>query len=435
MKRARGFTLVEMVVAIVLLGILSMVMVPLLQLPMSAHLSATRRAALANELDVTVARLRADLAQALPNSVRVRQVGARHFVEYLEVRASGRYRNGASGAAQSCPATCSAPGANDVLEFACVESCFTTLGPLDGSAPVAASDWVVVNPLGPGIANGDPYFGGSGMPVGGIKSRLQSIAAVGTDQRLTMTPHSFVLAPANRRFYVVATPVSYECNPATQRLTRYWGYAVAAAQPAAFGAAGHWHHGLQLRLHRHRRRGRRRPVDGLAAQQPAGEQPGCRPGRVGRVGVGVQREGSIMIRRQQGVSVVLMLALIVLLGGMLVFTVSVSSSMHAGAAREIGAARAAQAAAAGLEGGRFRVRMGAAANCAAATNLTLPLASGAHPVTVRCTLTGTHAEGAATVRTYQLTATACRPAAAGACPNAVVSSDYVEALATGSSER
>lgn len=237
MKRARGFTLVEMVVAIILLGILSMVMVPLLQLPMSAHLSATRRAALASELDVTVSRLRADLAQALPNSVRVRQVGARHYLEYLEVRASGRFRAASAPGPQSCPATCTAPGANDVLEFACSESCFTTLGPLDGAAPVAGTDWVVVNPLGPGIPNGNPYFGGSGMPVGGIKSRLQSIAPAGTDQRLTITPHSFALAPANRRFYVVATPVSYECNPATQRLTRYWGYPVAAAQPAAFGGA------------------------------------------------------------------------------------------------------------------------------------------------------------------------------------------------------
>lgn len=235
--RPRGFTLVEMVVAITLLGLLAMVMVPLLQLPMSAHLSAARRAALASELDVSVTRMRADLAQALPNSVRVRQAGARQFVEYLEVRASGRFRAGASGGAQSCPATCSAPGANDVMEFACVESCFTTLGPLDGGAPVAGSDWVVINPLGAGVANGDPYFGGSATPPGGIKSRLQAIAAVGTDQRLTMTPHSFALAPANRRFYVVATPVSYECNPATQRLTRHSGYAVAAAQPIAFAGA------------------------------------------------------------------------------------------------------------------------------------------------------------------------------------------------------
>ena len=235
--RQRGFTLVEMVVAITLIGILSMVMVPLLQQPMSAHLSAARRAALASELDVSVARLRADLAQALPNSVRVRQVGARHFVEYLEVRASGRLRAAAAPGPQSCPATCMAPGANDVMEFACNESCFTTLGPLEGGAPVAGSDWVVINPLGPGVVNGDPYFGGSATPAGGIKSRLLGIVPSGGNQRLTMTPHNFALAPANRRFYLVATPVSYECNPATQRLTRYWGYPVAAAQPAAFGGA------------------------------------------------------------------------------------------------------------------------------------------------------------------------------------------------------
>jgi hypothetical protein len=79
--------------------------------------------------------------------------------------------------------------------------------------------------------------------------------------------------------------------------------------------------------------------------------------------------------------------------------------------------------------------VGAAPNCAAATNLNLPLASGAMPVTVRCTLTGSHTEGAATVRTYQLSATACRPAAAGVCPNAAGSGDYVEAQALGSTER
>ena len=142
-----------------------------------------------------------------------------------------------------------------------------------------------------------------------------------------------------------------------------------------------------------------------------------------------------MKHRQRGVSAVLMLALIVLLGGILVYTVSLSSTMHASAAREIGAARAAQAAQAGLEWGRFRIRVGAAPLCAAASNLNLPMASGAFPVTVRCSLTGTHVEGAATVRTYQLSATACRPAAAGACPNAVASGDYVEALAIGASER
>jgi MSHA biogenesis protein MshO len=236
-RRVRGFTLVEMVVAITLIGILAVVTVPLLQLPMSAHLDTARRAALTAELDASVARLRDDLAWALPNSVRVRQVGARWYLEYLEVRASGRYRAASAPGAPVCPATCAAPGANDALEFACSESCFASLGPLDGAAPLPGSDYVVVNPLGPGVPNGDPYFGGAALPPGGIKSRLLGVTAVAGGSRVTMTPHSFALVPADRRFYVVATPVSYECNPATQRLTRYWGYAVAANQPAAFGGA------------------------------------------------------------------------------------------------------------------------------------------------------------------------------------------------------
>lgn len=224
-----GFTLVELVVAITLLGILAMVSVPLLQLPMSAYLDATRRADTASEIDATTARLRADLAQALPNSIRIDPT--RRFLEYLEVRAVGRFRNGSDGTPPSCPATCG----NDTMQFACNETCFTTLGPLQGSAPVVGSDYVVFNPLGPGVPNGDPYFGGAALPPGGIKSRLLTVTPSGANNRLTMTAHNFTLAPANRRFYIVSTPVTYECNLATRRLTRRWGYAVAAAQPTAFG--------------------------------------------------------------------------------------------------------------------------------------------------------------------------------------------------------
>lgn len=226
--RQRGFTLVELVVSITLLGILAMVTVPLLQLPMSAYLDATRRADTASEIDATAAKLRADLATALPNSIRIDPT--RRFLEYLEVRAVGRYRNGSDGTPPSCPAACG----NDVMQFACNESCFTTLGPLQGSAPVVGSDYVVINPLGPGVANGDPYFGGAATPPGGIKGRLQTVTLIGADSRLTITAHSFAVAPANKRFYVVSTPVTYECNLATRRLTRRWGYAVAAAQPVAF---------------------------------------------------------------------------------------------------------------------------------------------------------------------------------------------------------
>ena len=224
-RRARGFTLVEMVVAITLIGILATVTVPLLGLPISAHLDTARRATLASELDATVARLRADLATALPNSVRLRQVGARYFLEYLEVRASGRYRSAPASpaVAQFCPATCSVPNANDTMEFAiCNESCFTSIGPLDGGTPVPGNDWVVI-----AATAAAPYAAAT-------RTRLQGVLAVAGGSRVTMTPHNFALAAANKRFYIVATPVTYECNPATRRLTRHSGYAIAVAQPANF---------------------------------------------------------------------------------------------------------------------------------------------------------------------------------------------------------
>ncbi len=233
-RTQRGFTLVEMVVAITVIGVLALAAVPLLRLPLAAWLDASRRAQLSQSLDGVQAKLADDFRRALPNSVRIRQVGGRVLVETLEVRASGRHRAGPSGGAQVCPATCAAAGANDALEAACSESCFTSLGALDGDAPLPG-DWLVVNPLGPGVPAGDPYFGGNAAVGGGIKTRLQNTAAVADGQRLRVAAHVFPALSANRRFYLVSTPVTWDCDPGTQRLTRRWGYPIAAAQPVAFG--------------------------------------------------------------------------------------------------------------------------------------------------------------------------------------------------------
>ena len=236
-RAQRGFTLVELIISITLLSTLALVVVPMLRMPMAAYLEAGTRADVTGQLDMVQGRLRADLARALPNSVRLRSVGARRLLEFLEVRAHGRHRAGLSAGIPVCPLFCALPGNNDSLETTCTERCFTSLGPLTGDAPVPGNDYVVVNPLGPGVPGGDPYFGGAAPVAGGIKTRLTALAAAPGGARLDLTPHSFPALAASRRFFVVAGPVSYECDPATGRLTRYDGYAITALQPAAFGAA------------------------------------------------------------------------------------------------------------------------------------------------------------------------------------------------------
>src|SRR5262245_4781901 len=83
----RGFTLMELVVATVVLSVIAMAAVPMLQLPISSYMQNALRADLQADANTTIGKLRSDLAQAVPNTIRVQAVGARWYVEYLEWRA------------------------------------------------------------------------------------------------------------------------------------------------------------------------------------------------------------------------------------------------------------------------------------------------------------------------------------------------------------
>jgi MSHA biogenesis protein MshO len=231
----RGFTLVEMIVSITLIGILAMVMVPMLQLPMASYRDAAGRTEAAADLDLAVSKLRADLAQALPGSLRSRQVGNRWYLEFLTVRAQGRYRDGTTASANgSCqplphpPGSCGSTGnMDDQLEFGtCSETCFTSLGALEPATYAQApGDLVIVNPL-----ENDPYANGASV--------LSTYLGSTDGARLTIPPKAMVNPSPIKRFYVVAaTPVSYVCDPGSGTLTRVWGYARQALPPTAFAAA------------------------------------------------------------------------------------------------------------------------------------------------------------------------------------------------------
>ena len=80
-RTAAGFTLLELVVTIAIMGVIAAVVVVFLQRPVEGYFDTTRRARLVDTADFALRRIARDLATALPNSAR--SDGSRLFLEML----------------------------------------------------------------------------------------------------------------------------------------------------------------------------------------------------------------------------------------------------------------------------------------------------------------------------------------------------------------
>lgn len=127
------------------------------------------------------------------------------------------------------------------------------------------------------------------------------------------------------------------------------------------------------------------------------------------------------LRSQRGFGIITAVFLLVVLAGLGVAMVSLSTVQHASSALDVQGARAYQAARAGIEWGLYRQLR--ANICEANRTFAVP-ASGGFTVTVRCTLTN----GPGALQRYQLVATACNQPLNGVCAAASASnnSDYVQ---------
>ncbi|KQZ26933.1 hypothetical protein [Duganella sp. Root1480D1] len=132
--------------------------------------------------------------------------------------------------------------------------------------------------------------------------------------------------------------------------------------------------------------------------------------------------------RQRGVSLVAAIFLVVVLAFLAVAIVTVTSTQQAAFGLDVQGTRAYQAARSGVEWGLHR-QLRSAALCPAASgasstsSFAMPAGTTLSPytVTVSCTTTVLGA-----IRRYRMRSVACNQPAAGACPNANNSSDYVQ---------
>jgi len=210
-----GFSLIEMIVVIAVVGILAGIVAVFIRSPIEGYLAASRRAELTDTADGALIRIARDLRTALPNSVRITQVGSVYYLEYLPILDGGRYRAEQTGAATG-----------DILDFTSgTDASFDVLGPTVTAAP---SQYLMVYNLGLD-SNTDAWQGGN-------RRVVTSVGAV-VNLAFTATGSAFPLESPSHRFFLVSTPVSYVCDPAAGTLRRYSGYgAPTAAQPTSFGS-------------------------------------------------------------------------------------------------------------------------------------------------------------------------------------------------------
>lgn len=214
-KRQRGFSLVELVLVIIVLGVISATVAVFMRTPIDAYVDAGRRAALTDLADTAVRRMARDIGSALPNSVRG---PGNQCVEFIPTRTGGRYRAEPDGGVV---------GNQDaaVLDFGVADTSFNMLGnhsllPVDQR--IQAGDLIVIYNLG--IAGADAYALDNASTVATVTA--------GAETTITIAAKQFPLASPANRFHVVPGGekiVSYACQ--SGRLLRSANHAYGSSCP------------------------------------------------------------------------------------------------------------------------------------------------------------------------------------------------------------
>lgn len=204
-KRQSGFTLVELVIVIVILGVVSSMIAVFMRGPIDAYFAVARRTALTDLSDTVFRRLERDVHKALPNSVRTPSTaGANQCLEFIPTKAGGRYR---------------ADGSSTALNFTAASTGFNMLGrnsTLPSGQSIVVGDVIVVYNLGSLVTGADAYNQDNTSAVTGLGTEFQnSNPLTGWETPITITSKLFPLESGSNRFHVVPAAervVSYVCS-------------------------------------------------------------------------------------------------------------------------------------------------------------------------------------------------------------------------------
>ncbi len=191
MARQRGFSLVELIIAMVIMGIVAGIVSMFIVAPVRGYIATASRGEMVDTADNALRRIGRDVRKALANSVRI-PGGSGVALELIPVASGGRFMT----------------ETGDVLDLSVVDTSIDTMGP--GPTATAGQSVVFYN-LGTGVDGSDAY-----QTANTTTSNRRVITNSGAAlANITMTstallPSATVAAPF--RFSIVDSPVTYYCD-------------------------------------------------------------------------------------------------------------------------------------------------------------------------------------------------------------------------------
>lgn len=237
--RQAGFSLLELILVIVLLGVLASGAGLLITTPIQAYNDQLRRTQLVDQAELSLRQIARDIRRALPNSIRIQQnVGTGGWaLEMANTLDGARYRDEPGGTLPGSTYV----SANDILDFSSADTDFNFLGDTNTPAPtpviLTGRRLVIYNTASTNFYTDVTAGGNSGIvtPTGSILTLSQN----GIEQHLNINPgFQFTQQSPGQRAFFVDGPISYICDPSVGQTTmvRYNNYAFQSTQPTSASA-------------------------------------------------------------------------------------------------------------------------------------------------------------------------------------------------------
>jgi len=233
-RQKKGFTLIEVIIVMLIIGILAGVVLSIMRGPVLQFIQIEQRANLVDIAETALLRMTREIRLALPNSLRISDGSAISncdisgnsvcALEFLRTLDGGRYRRQGSNRLKFNKQA-------DSFEYFGTLNNLGSIGTGAGGqgACMAASsiiDCLVIFNTGQSGANA--YAGNN------IATITGTIAGPPTEISFNLSPvMKFPNESPRQRFFIVDTPVSFVCSGS--EINRYFDYAIADPQLASPG--------------------------------------------------------------------------------------------------------------------------------------------------------------------------------------------------------